>query len=139
MTEPKTRANKASVVEFIESVEHKKRQQDAKFLLKLMCEVTGEEPAMWGSSIIGFGSYHYKYASGKEGEWMRIGFSPRKQSMNLYIMNGFEEYRTLLNDLGKHKIGKSCLYINKVEDIDIEVLKRMIHHSFFDAKLGSEK
>lgn len=139
MADVKTQANKASVIEFIDSVEHKKRQQDAKVILKLMSDITGEEPQMWGSSIIGFGSYHYRYASGREGDWMRTGFSPRKQNMSLYIMNGFEEYSQLLDNLGKHKTGKSCLYINKLEDIDIEVLKQMIHHSFFNAKLGTEK
>lgn len=139
MADVKTQANKASVIEFIDSVEHKKRQQDAKIILKLMSDITGEEPQMWGSSIIGFGSYHYRYASGREGDWMRIGFSPRKQNMSLYIMNGFKEYSQLLDSLGKHKTGKSCLYINKLEDIDIEVLKQMIHHSYFNAKLGTEK
>ena len=84
---------------------------------------------MWGDSIIGFGKYHYKYASGREGDWMRIGFSPRKQNLTLYIMDGFEKYSELLESLGKYKTGKSCLYIKKMQDIDINILKELVKES----------
>ncbi|MEJ2757339.1 MAG: DUF1801 domain-containing protein [Anaerolineales bacterium] len=90
---------------------------------------TGETPQMWGDSIIGFGSYHYTYASGREGDWMLTGFSPRKQNLTLYIMDGFEEYEDLLKDLGKFKTGKSCLYINKLADVDTNVLKKLVKAS----------
>ena len=139
MADLKTKKNKASVTSFINQVENDKRRKDAKQILKLMKDITGEKAVMWGASIIGFGSYDYRYASGREGTFMRIGFSPRKANTTLYIMNGFSKYDELLSQLGKYKTGKSCLYINKLEDVDLEVLKKMIKHSFFDAKLGSEK
>jgi len=94
-----------------------------------MKEVTGKEPEMWGDSIIGFGSYHYKYASGREGDWFVTGFSPRKQNLTLYIMGGFDNYDVLLGKLGKHKTGKSCLYINKLDDVDMDVLKTLVRAS----------
>ena len=94
-----------------------------------MKEITGEEPVMWGTSIIGFGSYQYKYASGREGEWFLTGFSPRKQNITLYIMSGFDQYDQLLAKLGKYKTGKSCLYINKINDIDTDVLKELVKQS----------
>ncbi|MFX1376285.1 MAG: DUF1801 domain-containing protein [Promethearchaeota archaeon] len=129
MTELKTRPNDKDVIEFLNKVENKKRQEDSFEILKLMKEVTQEEPIMWGDSIVGFGIYHYKYASGREGDWLQIGFSPRKQALTLYIMDGFEKYEDLLNNLGKHKKGKSCLYINKLEDIHIPVLKEIMSES----------
>lgn len=94
-----------------------------------MREVTGEEPSMWGTSIVGFGSYRYTYASGREGEWPLTGFSPRKQNLTLYIMSGFDSYADLLADLGKFKTGKSCLYINKLEDVDLDTLRELISQS----------
>lgn len=126
MAELKTKLNDASVKEFLESIEHDGKREDAYAVLELMKEVTGEEPKMWGSSIVGFGSYHYQYASGREGEWMQVGFSPRKQSLTLYIMPGFDEYEELMTKLGKHKTGKSCLYINKLADVDRDVLKELV-------------
>jgi hypothetical protein len=129
MSDLKTKKNEASVEGFLKSVENKKRREDSFVVLDLMREVTGEEPAMWGTSIVGFGNYHYKYASGREGDWMKVGFSPRKQRMTLYIMDGFGSYESLLKDLGKYKIGKSCLYINKLEDVDQEVLKELVKQS----------
>jgi hypothetical protein len=129
MGEPKTKKNKTSVEGFLKSVESEKRREDSFMVLDLMKEVTGEEPAMWGSSIVGFGSYHYKYASGREGDWMKIGFSPRKQNMTLYIMDGLTSYDSLLQNLGEYKTGKSCLYINKLEDVDQEVLKELVRQS----------
>lgn len=136
MSDLKTKPSKASAIKYIKSVDHPTRQKDGLTLLELMTEITGEKPVMWGGSIIGFGSYHFKYASGREGDWMKTGFSPRKSNISLYIMNGFDEYESLLSQLGKHKTGNSCLYINKLADIDIEILKEMIHHSFHKASLG---
>ncbi len=129
MTELKTKANDGSVEGFLNSVENTRRREDSFKVLQLMKDVTGEEPRMWGSSIVGFGSYQYKYASGREGEWMVIGFSPRKQSLTLYIMDGFAEYDALLGDLGKHRTGKSCLYINKLDDVDMDVLRDLVQKS----------
>ena len=94
-----------------------------------MKQATKSEPVMWGDSIVGFGEYHYKYASGREGDWFLTGFSPRKQNLALYIMSGFSEYEALLSNLGKFKTGKSCLYVNKIEDIDLSTLKELIQRS----------
>lgn len=94
-----------------------------------MQEVTGAEPRLWGSSIVGFGDYHYKYESGREGDWFVTGFSPRKQNLTLYIMAGFDNYDQLLSRLGKYKTGKSCLYINKLDDVDLDVLKELVAQS----------
>ena len=125
----KTQKNEASVEGFLNSVENEKRREDSFVVLDLMKEVTGEKPVMWGTSIVGFGSYHYKYASGREGDWFVVGFSPRKQSMTLYIVDGFGNYDLLLRDLGKYKTGKSCLYINKLEDVDQKVLRELVKQS----------
>ena len=99
-----------------------------------MREVTGERPKMWGSSIVGFGSYHYTYASGREGDWPVVGFAPRKQNLVLYIMPGFARYESLLARLGKHRTGKSCLYVNKLDDIDPEVLEELVRESVDEMK-----
>src|SRR5210317_1474295 len=123
MAEPKTKKNDASVENFLNSVANQTRREDSLSLLGLMRDVTGEEAKMWGSSIVGFGSYHYVYQSGREGDWMLTGFSPRKQNLAIYIMPGFSAYDSLLDKLGKHKTGKSCLYINKLADVDLKVLK----------------
>jgi len=130
MSDVKTKKNEASVEGFLKSVENEKRREDSSAVLDLMKEVTGEKPTMWGTSIVGFGSYHYKGASGREGDWMKVGFSPRKQSMTLYIMDGFGSYDSLLEKLGKYKTGKSCLYINKLEDVDQTVLRELVKQSF---------
>ncbi len=129
MAELKTQRTDASVEEFLNSVQHKGKRADSFVLLKLMREVTGEEPAMWGPSIVGFGSYRYQYASGREGEWMLVGFSPRKRYLTLYIMDGFEGYQSLLQKLGKFRTGKSCLYINKLDDVDLPTLREIIRQS----------
>ncbi len=129
MAELKTQKTDDSVVDFLNSVEHDKRRSDAFKVLELMKEVTGEEPKMWGSSIIGFGDYHYKYESGREGDWFVAGFSPRKQSLTLYLNYGFDEYDKLMSKLGKYKTGKACLYVNKLEDIDLSVLKELVKKS----------
>jgi len=129
MTELKTKRNKGDVEAFLNNVPDEKKRRDSFTILELMKKVTGKEPAMWGDSIIGFGSYHYKYASGREGDWFLTGFSPRKQNLTLYIMAGFDEYERLLGKLGKHSIGKSCLYIKKTDDIDVDVLKELVKRS----------
>jgi len=129
MAKLKTQKNEASVDEFLNSVADEKKRKDSFSILELMQEVTGEEPSMWGSSIVGFGSYHYKYASGREGDWFLTGFSPRKQSLTLYIIPGFDQYEPLLANLGKFKTGKSCLYINNLEDVDKTTLKELIQQS----------
>lgn len=129
MSDLKTKKNDADVEKFLDSVENDKRRKDSLVVLNLMREVTGEEASMWGSSIVGFGSYHYKYASGREGDWFLSGFSPRKQNLTVYIMDGFSNYDELLGRLGKHKTGKSCLYINKLEDIDQDVLRQLVMES----------
>ena len=129
MAELKTKKNEESVEGFLNSVENEKKREDSFAILNLMKEVTGEEPAMWGPSIVGFGNYHYKYASGREGDWFKTGFSPRKRNFTLYIMDGFAQYDKLLGKLGKHSTGKSCLYINKLEDVDLETLKELVKQS----------
>ena len=126
MAEMKTQKNNASVEDFLNGVTDEKRREDSFGVLELMREVTGEEPAMWGTSIVGFGSYHYKYASGREGDWPLAGFSPRKRDLSLYIMAGFERYPELMSSLGKHKTGKSCLYIKRLDDVDQAVLKELV-------------
>ena len=129
MAELKTRQNNKSVRQFIDGVEDKKKREDCKVILKLMEEVTKSKPKMWGDSIVGFGNYHYEYESGREGDWFLTGFSPRKQNLTLYIMSGFKEHSELLKNLGKYKTSKACLYINKIEDINLDILKKMISKS----------
>jgi len=129
MSEAKTRPTKVKVEDFLEAVEHPTRKKDGYELLKIMKEITREKPVMWGPSIVGFGTYHYKYESSREGDMPVVGFSPRKASLSLYIMPGFDEYEEILGRLGKHKIGKSCLYINKLADVDLSVLKELISKS----------
>ena len=129
MTELKTQKNDASVEDFLNGVSDERKRKDSFAILNLMRDITGDEPAMWGTSIIGFGSYRYQYASGREGEWFLTGFSPRKQNLTLYIMSGFDSYNSLLSDLGKYKTGKSCLYINKLDDVDLATLRALIEQS----------
>ena len=129
MTENKTQKTAASVTDFLNSITDEKKRQDCFALLELMRQATRLEPRMWGASIVGFGDVHYKYASGREGDWFKVGFSPRKQNLTLYIMDGFPKYQQLLATLGKHKTGVSCLYINKLADIDLAVLREMIAQS----------
>jgi hypothetical protein len=129
MAELKTQPHDGDVEAFLHGVSHEQRRADALRILDIMQEITGEAGQMWGPSMIGFGSYHYRYASGREGDWFQVGFSPRKQNLSLYIMPGFDRYEDLLAKLGKHKTGKSCLYINKLSDVDESVLREMIAHS----------
>ena len=128
-SEIKTKRNDGDVRVYLETVENQRRREDALVLLGMMSEITGEPAELWGGSIVGFGSYHYVYDSGREGDWFLTGFAPRKQSMTLYIMPGFEHYDDLLERLGKHKIGRSCLYINKLADVDMDALRELIAQS----------
>jgi hypothetical protein len=130
MAELKTTRNDGDVDAFLDSVENETRHRDAKAINKTMQRLTGMEPEMWGNSIVGFGAYTYKPKSGGSlNEWMKIGFSPRKQSLTLYIMDGFSSYDDLLGKLGSHSTGKSCLYIRDLEKVDQEVLEELITES----------
>ena len=129
MVELKTKQNKASVTGFLRGIEDPQRRKDCRTVLELMKEVTGSRPKMWGDSMVGFGSYHYKYASGREGDWFVTGFSPRKANLTLYIMAGFSRYKELLAKLGKHKTGKSCLYIKRLADVDLAILRQLVEDS----------
>ena len=129
MSAAKTIRTEASVEKFLEQVENPVRRADSRALLELMREVTGEKAVMWGDSIVGFGSYHYVYASGREGDWPLTGFSPRKQNLAVYIMTGFSGHEDLMARLGKHRTGKSCLYINKLADVDLDVLRKLVRGS----------
>ena len=129
MAELKTQPTDESVELFLNSVESDNKRTDSFTILKMMSEVTGSEPKMWGDSIIGFGKYRYRYASGRQGEWFLVGFSPRKRNLTLYIMSGFDGYDSLLDELGKFTTGKSCLYINKLEDIDLDTLRELVKRS----------
>lgn len=128
-TEPKTKVNDASVTEFLNSVPDEQKRNDSFEILKMMKQITKEEPKMWGSSIVGFGSYHYKGKSGREGDWMLTGFSPRKQNLTLYLMGGFDNHAALLQKLGKFTTGASCLYIKTLDDVDKKVLKELVQAS----------
>ena len=138
MAENKTRRTGASVGDFLTSVKNKRRREDGFTLLEMMKGITGLEPEMWGPSIIGFGSYHYKYESGREGDIFQTGFSPRKQSLSLYIMDGFDGRDELLTKLGKHRKSVSCLYVNKLADVNMEVLRGLVQRSFEHSKSDSE-
>lgn len=126
----KTIENEGSVSEFLSSVADNKRREDAMMVHEMMVKITDEEPKMWGTSIVGFGKYHYKYDSGREGEFMKVGYSPRILNLTIYIMTGFDRYDALMSQLGKHKTGKSCLYIKKMEDINQDVLSELISLSY---------
>ena len=129
MAELKTQPNEQNVEDFLNNVENETKRKDSFSILEMMKEETGAEPIMWGDSIIGFGSYQYKYASGRDAEWFLTGFSPRKQNLTLYIMSGFDEYDELLDKLGKHSTGQSCLYIKRLEDVDQDVLRDLVSKS----------
>ena len=134
MAELKTKERQASVEKFLNSVKDDKRREDSFKILKMIKQITKAEPKMWGTSMIGFGNYRYKYASGREGDWFYAGFSPRKQSLTLYVMADINKYKSLLGKLGNHKTGKGCLYINKLDDVDVKVLKQIITTSVKELK-----
>ena len=129
MAEPKTMKNDGDVEAFLATVEHEGRREDAFAVLELIKGATGLEPSMWGSAIVGFGSNRYTNASGKEAHWFKVGFSPRKQNLTLYIMDGFDDYEGLLGGLGAHSTGKSCLYIKRLSDVDHDVLRTLVSES----------
>ncbi|MEM9952992.1 MAG: DUF1801 domain-containing protein [Chloroflexota bacterium] len=129
MADLKTKQHDGDPEAFLNSVENDKRREDSFTVMRLMEEITGAPAKMWGETIVGFGSYDYTYASGREGTWMLVGFAPRKATLTLYIQSGFDNFGTLLGKLGKHKTGKSCLYIKKLEDVDMDVLRQIIAES----------
>lgn len=126
MAELKTQPNDDSVQAFLDGIEDGQKREDSFRLLEMLSVASGQPARMWGSSIVGFGAYHYVYDSGREGDWFEVGFSPRKQNLTVYIMPGFERYDELLNQLGKHSTGKSCLYIKRLADVDENALRRLI-------------
>jgi hypothetical protein len=129
MAELKTKETKASVTAFLKKIVDQERREDCFAIVEIMRAATKEEPKMWGPSIVGFGRYRYRYESGREGEWPIIGFSPRKNDLTLYFMRGFDEYPDLIKRLGKHKTAKSCLYLKKLADVDMSVLKELVKRS----------
>lgn len=126
MAENKTQATVASVAGFVEQIEPEARRDDARTVAAMMERLSGYPPVMWGPAIVGFGSYHYKYDSGREGDFLRIGFSPRKAALTLYIMDGFPRHAELMARLGTYKTGKSCLYVKKLADLDMAVLEELV-------------
>jgi hypothetical protein len=130
MAELKTKQNENDVIEFLNKIDNEQRKSDCFTLYKLFRDLTGEEPKMWGESIVGFGNYHYKYDSGREGDWFLTGFSPRKQNLTIYFMSGFGEFDEIMRSLGKYKTGSSCLYLKKLADIDQEKLKTLAEKAF---------
>ncbi len=134
MAELKTKQTDESVAKFLKTVADETKRKDCFEIIEMIKQVTGMQPKMWGTAIVGFGSYHYKYESGHEGDMCEIGFSPRKQNIALYIPGGALKYATLLEKLGKHKTGKGCLYINRLKDVSTDVLKEIITKSFSDLK-----
>lgn len=134
MAELKTKENDSDVVEFLNEIDNEGRKNDCFKLLELFAQWTSETPKMWGQSIVGFGNYHYKYESGREGDWFLTGFSPRKQNLTIYIMEGFGKYDEIMKELGKYKVGSSCLYVKKLSDIDLDKLKLLVEKSVADMK-----
>ena len=129
MSENKTQPTKASVDAYMKGIEPEQRRKDCQEILDMMTKVSGEKPVIWGDSIVGFGTYHYKGASGREGDWFRMGFSSRKANLTVYLNHGFRENQELLTKLGKHKLGSGCLYLNKLADVDKNVLSDLIKHN----------
>lgn len=132
MAANKTGPTAIDPAEFLTTVEPARRREDGQQLLEVFARVSGFAPVMWGPSIIGYGRYHYRYASGREGDFLATGFSPRKASLSIYIMPGYQDYSQILSRLGKHKLGKSCLYVNKLADIDMDVLGELIREGLKD-------
>ena len=130
MAEPKTKPTKASVEKFIDAQEKESVRDDCRTLVKMMQEISGEPPVMWGTAIVGFGTYHYVYASGQEGDWPILAFSPRKQNLTIYLMSGFSGKEALLKKLGKNKTSVSCLYVKSLEGLHMPTLKKLISDSY---------
>jgi hypothetical protein len=129
VAENKTQATGASVAAFINSIDDKQQRADARKVAAMMRKATGKRAKMWGPSIVGYGAYHYKYASGREGDFLMTGFSPRKQALTVYVIPGFTPFEALMNKLGKYKTGKSCLYIKRLSDVDEKILEQLIDRS----------
>lgn len=129
MAELKTKATNASVKAFLDAIPDEQKRKDCQAIVKIMESATNSKPEMWGASIVGFGRYHYKYESGREGDWMLIGFSPRKQNITLYIMAGFDDYDTLMARLGQYSCGKSCVYIKRLSDLHVPTLQTLVKQS----------
>jgi hypothetical protein len=127
--ELKTKKTSASVSAFLDSVGDESVRKDCRTLVQMMKKATKAQPKMWGPSIVGFGDYRYKYETGREGDWFRAGFSPRKNALTLYVMSGFPKHAELMSKLGKHKTGKGCLYIKQLADVDMRVLEQLIERS----------
>lgn len=134
MADNKTRVTKSSVEGYLEAIDNETRRKDCQKLTKLMSRATGQKPVMWGSSIVGFGTYHYKYESGHEGDSCLAGFSSRKANISVYLMARFPGHEELLSRLGKHKMGKACLYIRCLSDVDLEVLGQLVTGSVAELK-----
>ena len=139
MAELKTKATNASVTKFLGSIKDEQRRKDCETIVELMRDATAAEPKMWGTSIVGFGDYHYVYKSGREGDWFVAGFSPRKQNLTLYVMTGFTQHEDLLKKLGKHKTGIGCLYINTLQDVHLPTLRKLIKQAVALAKKKSSR
>ncbi|MEQ8241617.1 MAG: DUF1801 domain-containing protein [Cyclobacteriaceae bacterium] len=139
MAELKTKPTEVDIHDYINMIENEGMRSDSFKLIDMMEDATNQKGMMWGTSILGFGKYSYKYASGREAEWMQVAFAPRKTKLVIYIMDGFKKYNELLTDLGKHKTGKSCLYIKHLSDIDMTILKEIIKQSvaYTSSKYGS--
>jgi hypothetical protein len=129
MAELKTTRNDASVSAFLNAIPDPQRRNDAKAVAAMLASITGEKPKMWGSSIVGYGTQHYKYASGREGDWFRAGFSPRKGSLTIYVTSGFDRHKALMAKLGKYTTGVSCLYLKRLSDVDQQVLEQLVTES----------
>jgi len=129
MAELKTKKTNASVSAFLLRMADPEQRKDCRTLARMMGKATGAKPKMWGGSIVGFGSYHYEYASGRQGDWFMVGFSPRKQSLSIYLLDWCEGWGTLVGKLGKHRTGKACLYVKRLSDVDVSVLDRLIRQS----------
>jgi len=129
MAELKTKPNNQNVDDFLKKLSDPAKRKNCHRVLDIMKQITQQEPMMWGDSMVGFGNYHYQYTSGREGNWFLTGFSPRKQSLTIYIMSGFDQFEHLMSQLGKYKNSKSCLYVKKLDDIDLGILKELIAES----------
>ena len=134
MAENKTKKTSVDPEAFLDAVEDERKRDDSRRVMEMMADVTGEPPAMWGPSMIGFGDYHYVYESGREGDCFVTGFSPRKNALTIYFTPGFDKYEELMGKLGKHKAGKSCLYIKRLDDVDFDVLRQIVEESVRWAK-----
>lgn len=139
MSTLKTQPTGADVSVFLSAIPDPQRREDSLRLLELMIEATGETPRMWGSSIVGFGDYHYHYDSGREGDWFLVGFSPRKNDLTLYLATGVDRFPELMARLGKHKTGKSCLYVKRLADIDLEALRELLRNTIASMPGGAKK